>query len=410
MPEHPTVVLATPAWSLNGPNVFSANLARELNARRIRAKILVTRPDWVDAKPLPRPSGIRFETLEAGRFASLETRWNAMIRYLEQQAPCIYIPNYDFSHSCVSPRLTDSIVTIGIIHSDDAQHYEHVRRLGRYWNAVVAVSGAVGAETLKIDPSLAPRLSMIPYGIAAAPALPSRSAESGSTLRLVYAGRLDQAQKRVFDLPAICEAAIHAGVALRMTILGSGPAERELRARFAASAATNCVDFAGTLDNSAIGGVLSRHDVFLLASGFEGLPIGLLEAMGQGCVPVVSDIRSGVGEIVQDGRNGFRVAVGDIAAFAHCLSTLFHNSALLSEMAHAAYRTVSSGPFRLELMVQRYVELFARVIEESRLGEFRRPAQRRIVAPADLSWQEFLPGRLQQAGHYTRQILTGWRC
>lgn len=404
MVDHPNIVLATPAWSLNGPNVFSANLTRGLNARGVPAHIVLTRPDWFDAKPLPRPAEAWFRTLPVERFASLTTRWRATIQYLREYAPCIYIPNHDFGHSCVSSQLPDSVATIGIVHSDDPQHYEHVARLGMYWNAVVAVSAAIGAEIIKIDPSLAPRLSVIPYGVAAATRLAERSFETGRPLRAIYAGRLDQPQKRVLDLPEIAKAAWTLGVSLQMTIVGSGPAEAQLRARFAAIGAGARVHFLGTLDSGALPAILMQHDVFLLASAFEGLPIGLLEAMGQGCIPVSADIRSGISELIESGRNGFRATVGNAQEFADRLAELFHNPPLRQRMAEAAYATVRSRPYQLEDMVQRYFELFAKVGDEARSGVFRRPSGA-IRPPRDLPWQEYLPGPLQRAGHYGKRLI-----
>ncbi len=70
----PNVILATPNWSLNGPNVFSANLARELNARGVGAHIVLTRPDWQDAKPLPEPADIAIRTLPVRPFMSFGNR------------------------------------------------------------------------------------------------------------------------------------------------------------------------------------------------------------------------------------------------------------------------------------------------------------------------------------------------
>ena len=142
------VILAAPKWGLNGPNVFSANLARALNALGMAAHIVLTRPDWVDTKPLPKPGDIPFRTLPVRPFMSFRNRCAAMIRYLEQHSPCVYIPNHDFGHSCISPQLSNRIVAVGILHSDDPQHYEHAVRLGGYWNRTVAVSAAIAADAI----------------------------------------------------------------------------------------------------------------------------------------------------------------------------------------------------------------------------------------------------------------------
>lgn len=398
------VIMATPTWSLNGPNVFSANLVRGLKARQISAYVVLTRPDWLDHKPLSKPLDIPFETLPVNRFMSFRARCKTMTRYLEQRSPCIYIPNHDFGHSCISPELSSAIAIVGIVHSDDPQHYEHVARLGGYWNAVVAVSSAVAHESLKIAPSIRQRLSVIPYGVTSARALPYRSSASRRPLRAIYAGRLDQAQKRVLDLPGIVASAAELDVPIHLTIAGSGPAEVELKARFAANHTGPSVEFLGTLESAALSKVLGEQDVFLLTSAFEGLPIGVVEAMGQGCIPVVTDVRSGIPELVENDVDGFRVPVGDVQGFAKCLAALYRTPAKRRRMSEAAYAKAGSRCYRADHMVQSYIELFGTVLDEARRGTFRRP-NGDIQAPPNLPWPEHLPGLLQCGGHHVKQLV-----
>jgi glycosyltransferase involved in cell wall biosynthesis len=219
---------------------------------------------------------------------------------------------------------------------------------------------------------------------------------------VIYTGRLDQPQKRVLDLPRILKAAAELGASVHLTIAGSGPAEPQLRSGCATAGV--CAEFLGTLDGDALAGVLRQQDVFLLASAFEGLPISLLEAMGQGCVPVVSDLRSGIREVVVEGRNGFRVPPGDLQGFAKRLAELHANPDILRRMAEAAFDTVRSGCYRLDSMVQSYIDLFGLVWDESRRGAFRRPPGP-IQPPPGLPWQEYLYEPLQKAGHYGKQLL-----
>jgi glycosyltransferase involved in cell wall biosynthesis len=397
MRDLPNVVLAAPTWSLNGPNVFSANLVRGLQARQVPAHIVLTRPDWLDAKPLPRPQDIPFKTLPGTQFMSFRARCAAMMRHLEQHAPCVYIPNHDFGHSCISPRLSNAVVIVGIVHSDDPQHYEHLARLGQYWNAVVAVSPAIASESLRVVPSLAPRLRVIPYGASTATVFPDRSYAAKQPLRAIYAGRLDQPQKRVLDLVAIVKAAVDLDVPIHLTIAGGGHSERQLRAAFTG----HSVEFLGTLESEVLTEVLARQDVFLLTSEFEGLPMAVIEAMGQGCIPLVTDLRSGIPELVEDAVDGFRIPVGNIQGFAKRLAELYRDPALRRQMAEAAYTKARAG-YRTDQMVQSYIELFETVLDEAGRGTFCRPMHR-IQASPNMPWPEHLPGPLQSWGHHVKQ-------
>ena len=399
----PNVILAAPNWSLNGPNVFSANLVRELNARGIAAHIVLTRPDWVDAKPLPKPAYIAIRTLPVSPFMSFRNRCAAMIRYLEEHSPCIYIPNHDFGHSCVGPQLSNRIITVGIIHSDDAQHYEHAARMGGYWNRVVAVSAAIAVEMLKLTPALARRISVIPHGVAAAAVFPERQRRLDQPLRVIYAGRLDQPQKRVLDLPKIRRAAAREDVRISLTIAGSGPAKRQLKADFAALGAGHTVEFLGTVEHGELAEIFARHDVLLLTSAFEGLPMSLLEAMGQGCVPITTNIRSGVPELISEGVDGFRVSVGDIDGFASRLEALYRNPVMRRQLACAAHLKASSGCYRMEQMAESYIRLFTEAIDEQQSGAYRRPVGK-IRRPRDLRWTERFPRPLQYWGHRAKQV------
>jgi glycosyltransferase involved in cell wall biosynthesis len=329
-----------------------------------------------------------------------------MIEYLEDRAPCIYIPNYDVGHSGISPKLSERVAIVGIVHSDDPQHYEHVLRLGQYWNAIVAVSATIAHEVSKRAPNLSKRLSVIPYGIAAAEVLTDRRRPAAAPLRVVYAGRIDQPQKRVLDIPGILQAAAALGTPTHLTVAGSGPAEAQLRSLCAAAGAS--VEFLGTLNGDTLAEVLAGQDVFLLPSAFEGLPIGVLEAMGQGCIPVVTDVRSGIPEVIADRENGFRVAAGDVAGFAACLAEIHRNPGMRRQMAESAYRTARSGCYRLDSMVQSYIDLFERVLQDARRGNFRRPGGD-VLPPRDLPWQEYLPAPIQRAGHYGRRLLASPR-
>jgi glycosyltransferase involved in cell wall biosynthesis len=65
---------------------------------------------------------------------------------------------------------------------------------------------------------------------------------------------------------------------------------------------------------------MSKANAFVLASEFEGLPNVLIQAMAFGTPVVATDCKSGPREILDGGRMGALVPVGDVAAIADAIN------------------------------------------------------------------------------------------
>lgn len=379
------IVVTTPNWTLNGVNTFNASLVRRLRARGHEVTLLLTGSVWRDDKPIPLPADLEAVTLQVPLFATWGARWRALRRYLETVAPCVYLPNHDVAHSAISPVLASAVGIVGVVHSDDSQHYEHVRRLGRWWNAAVGVSTAV-TERVRGFPELGgARVEHIPYGVEVTP-VPRDARLREGPLRILYAGRLEAQQKRTGMLLDIAEALHVRRVAFTMTLAGDGPMRPQLEARARRLACAGAVHFAGTVAFDAMGALYREHDAFLLPSAFEGLPLALLEAMGDGVVPVVSDIASGIPEIVRHGENGYRIPGDDVEAFAGVLARLAADRASCGAMGERARQTVLAGPYDIGTMAVRYEALLADVWDDVRTRRYVRPPGP-ILPPPSLDWR-----------------------
>ena len=107
---------------------------------------------------------------------------------------------------------------------------------------------------------------------------------------------------------------------------------------------------------------LAGHDVFVLPTRVEGLPVALLEAMGAGVVPVVSNILSGVPEVVTAGVTGLLPEVGDIDGFADAIARLAADRGWLERFSDAGRQLVTSR-FDIRDRVSDYQVLYARYAE-----------------------------------------------
>jgi glycosyltransferase involved in cell wall biosynthesis len=321
-----------------------------------------------------------------------------MIDYLKDRAPCIYIPNHDYEYSCVARALPRNVGVVGVVHSDEPEHYAHAHQLGRFWNATVAVSQSIAENLASSEPALATRMRVIHHGVPAEPELRWPRMDESSPLRIVYVGRLVEEQKRVFDLPRIMEVLERRGVPATLTVVGGGKDRQALESLASPGVKRGAIRFAGVLSNSEIARELRNHDALILTSEYEGFPLVVLEAMAWGCIPVVTAIRSGIPELVRDGDNGYVVGVGDIETFAERLAGLQRDAQLRERLSQRAFGSLHEGGFTAEAMTDRYLDLFHGVAKELSDGAFQRPSGRIKALPwARPSWKDRLNPSIRRA-------------
>jgi len=375
------VIIALTSGRVSGVDVFSVTLLRGLLKSGIPAKIVLTNHGATEVDAMPLPDDIPIERLALPQTRNGKSCLRPMLEYLHDQGPCVYIPNYDYRHSTVCAKLRARVAAIGIVHSDDPMHYTHTLRLGRYWNAIVAVSSKIHQTVAGIDDSFRNRLVTIPYGVPVPDNIVRAESAPGTPLRMLYVGRMEQAQKRVFRLIEILDLLQQRAIPCVLTLVGGGAATEEFRVRAEHHIASGRVRFAGILPNHAVGSEYLRNDVFLLTSAFEGLPVSLLEAMAHGCVPVVLRTDSGIPELIRDGENGQMIAESDFGCFADHLAPLYADPRKRAEMSQRARATIINQGFGSDRMVNDYLLLFQRVFDDLRRGLYRR---RRSRLPLDL--------------------------
>ena len=114
-----------------------------------------------------RPADIAFDVLPCGSDDSWGERWEALIRYLEERAPCTYVMVHDWRNNVVAARLSDRVRLIGIVQADRELEFEQAVRLGLYWDAIVAKSDVIHFGLAQRAPQLYPRLADDPQRGAA---------------------------------------------------------------------------------------------------------------------------------------------------------------------------------------------------------------------------------------------------
>jgi glycosyltransferase involved in cell wall biosynthesis len=90
---------------------------------------------------------------------------------------------------------------------------------------------------------------------------------------------------------------------------------------------------------------MARAAVFVLSSAFEGLPGALIQAMACGCPVVSTDCPSGPREVLDDGRFGPLVPVGDDAALARAIEDMLDDPPAADRRAPVPGFSVWNGPW-----------------------------------------------------------------
>ncbi|MEX0786316.1 MAG: glycosyltransferase, partial [Dehalococcoidia bacterium] len=103
----------------------------------------------------------------------------------------------------------------------------------------------------------------------------------------------------------------------RLVIAGEGRLRPRLEALAAELGLGAAAQFAGFLSTDALRGALLDAEVFVSVPTSDGTSVALLQAMGSGCFPIVSDLPS-QRELV-DGERGARVPVRDEATLAEAI-------------------------------------------------------------------------------------------
>jgi len=203
-------------------------------------------------------------------------------------------------------------------------------------------------------------------------------------IRLIYAGRLAR-DKGIFDLPLIARELDRRRSAATWTIQGTGPDENELRGQWP-NVPTR---WTGRQPMRAVLDGYRDHDALVMPSRGEGLPVALLEAGAAGVVPIISNLASGIPEVVHPAVTGFRPEPGDIRGFADAIEQLERDRVALERMS-AAVRDVVASQYDADRCTADYQALFADVTRR------RRPWRVRPMPYGSRLDRPWIPNRVVQ--------------
>lgn len=232
------------------------------------------------------------------------------------------------------------------------------------WTDCIAVNSS-GIRDFYVAHGLpAEKFEVIPNAVEPPPAMLATREEICRELGVPSSSRLIGAvcrlwpQKRVKDLIWAADLLKVVRNDVHLVILGDGPQRARLEKFRGQVRIEDRVHFLG--HRGDVPRWLPHFDLLWLASEYEGMPNAILEAMAVGLPVVATDI-PGNRDLVVPGETGLLVPVGDRAALAREAQRILDHPDLASRMSAAA-RIRAKTEFSVSRMIERYAQLYARLL------------------------------------------------
>lgn len=313
------------------------------------------------------PPEVRVVNLEGKRLIS---SLPALVRYLKENKPVALLSAMQDINLVAlwSRRLagvsTRVVVSVHNTVSRESQNSTQLkRRIAPYlarkfypWaDAIVTVSQGSADDLVNLGLS-SKRIQVI-YNPVVTPELFEKAREPiehpwfepGSPPVILGVGRLEK-QK---DFPTLIRAfaQMHKQRPARLMILGEGKDRPDLEALVKELGLEDDVALPGFVANPFA--YMASSAVFVLSSLYEGLPTVLIEAIAVGTRVVSTDCQSGPAEILENGRYGKLVAVGDIKGMAEAIVSTLEDPPDSESLQRKA------AEFSLEKAVAKYRQVLA---------------------------------------------------
>lgn len=236
----------------------------------------------------------------------------------------------------------DMVEVISVIHNSGEHLYNEYMGFRECTDLYIAVSEDIREKMIKkgVSPD---RIESMTCPFVCEKTLKRSYTEKGQEpIRIGYAGRMDgmeHSQKRMDLLLKLIKQLEQKEILFEMELAGDGPVKEKMEEEIKEYKLTKKVRFLGKLPHKEIPAFWKCQDICINLADYEGRSISIMEAMGNGAIPVVTNT-SGVKEDIENGINGYIVSLGDYQAAAERIEYLSKNRHQLRQMGELAHQVM----------------------------------------------------------------------
>nr|WP_296459481.1 glycosyltransferase family 4 protein [uncultured Acetatifactor sp.] len=226
--------------------------------------------------------------------------------------PCVFVSRASialYAARIIKSIFPNQIRLIAVAHGDE----EGIYNILSYWSdridKIICISKRIYNKFQKQYGLGEDTLLYRPNPIQVSPIF-SRKKISTESVKIGFAARLSKEAKRTYLLPEIIEGCMKKKLNVEFNIAGEGECLDQLLAYVTDRHLESRVHVLGWVAPRDMDDFWRRQDIYLNISDHEGMSLAMLEAMSQGAIPVVTNV-SGVADLIEDGKNGFVVPIGN---------------------------------------------------------------------------------------------------
>ncbi len=228
------------------------------------------------------------------------------------------------------------------------------KRLGMY---PVSISPVIKETVIEEYGLPAENIGMVYNGIDLSNCIPKMDYSFGEEINLLHVGRFNYQKNHEGILRAFAKVTERFPNA-RLNLYGAGELEQRCRELCHELSLDDHVNFCGTTDK--IYSVMSKSDMFLLCSNYEGMPITLIETMATG-LPIVATPVGGVVDMIEHEKHGLLCECND-DAIADAVIRMLSDRELRGSCGRAAKER--SVFFSADNMAEGYIEIYNKLLKK----------------------------------------------
>ncbi len=357
------IALFVPSLHGGGAERVMLELASGLVDRGIRTDLVLVKAEGEYLSQVP--NGLRIVDLNSHRAAASLLK---LVRYVRQEQPVALLSTLtQASVIALAAKLMlrgnlRVVTRIANTYSEEFatgtfKHRQALRLLKAMFpvaDGVVAVSQGVADDLKAVTPGISRKVTTI-YNPVVRPQIAEQAQTPSEHPWLDYriapvvlsVGRLAAAKDHATLIKAF--ALVILARRAKLIILGDGPERESLIKLVEQLNLSEYVDLPGFKANPYT--YMSKASVFALSSRYEGFPNVLVQAMACGTPVVSTDCRSGPREILEDGRWGRLVPVGDWRAMSKAIIQALDNPPPSGQISARA------SVFSADAAIDRYLEV-----------------------------------------------------